>query len=250
MEDEESKKIAVRIASEERQAALELCRQTGNTIENTPGTDDIKPKALGMKANQVDYKEFDLPDHQGNVRSKNFTSVRVDLGQAPSDEAARFVPNPGHLSHIGKDDFIRLDVGDEDKDYTSIKYNHKLRRKIRRAIENAEMRKEMLVREQAMAHFRAQSADAPAILGTSLKPVNVKGHRILENGMLETSKRERVRTRVELTEFNIQMKVLRKQAKDAAIYAGLKVHAELSGRIQHVSDTRDSRPGDGDSSLL
>ena len=66
---------------------------------------------------------------------------------------------------------------------------------------------------------------------TQLKPLNVKGHRILDNGRVETAKQERVRARMELTEFNSNMKVLRRQAKEAAIYAGLKKHAELTGKI-------------------
>ena len=129
------------------------------------------------------------------------------------------------------DEFIKLDVG-HGQDFQTLNFNHKLRRKLRRAIDNAESRKEMLVRERTIEYFKNRGDDVPPILLTSLKPLNVKGHRILDNGKLETAKQERVRARMELTEFNLQMKVLRRQAKDAAVYAGLKKHAVLTGKIK------------------
>ena len=90
------------------------------------------------------------------------------------------------------------------------------------------------MRERTIEHFKEKGGNVPPILLTPLKPLNIKGHRILDNGKLETAKQERVRARMELTEFNLQMKVLRRQAKDAAMYAGLKRHAVLTGKIKET----------------
>ena len=43
-----------------------------------------------------------------------------------------------------------------------------------------------------------------------------------------------MRSRLELAEFNKIMKVLRRQAKQTAIEAGLRKHAEVMGRIEVV----------------
>ena len=111
------------------------------------------------------------------------------------------------------------------------KYNHKLRRKLRRAIDNAEIRKEMLVRQRALDYCGDKHIEVPPELKTPYKPINFRGQIILENGTLETAKQERVRARMELAEFDTQMRILRRQAKKAAIYAGLRKHAELIGKI-------------------
>ena len=72
---------------------------------------------------------------------------------------------------------------------------------------------------------------------TCIRPVNVRGQRILKNGTLETTKRERVRTRIELTEYNRAARVLRKQAKQTAVEAGLRKHAELTGKLSLTNFT-------------
>lgn len=229
IEDEESKKIAVDINALERKAALDCCAALGFTLANTTGVDEIKPRALGMKGVEVDFDAIEIGESRGDVKPKKSNS-RVNLSDVPDHAKAEYI-STGQRSEDGEpEDFIKLDVG-EGQDFETFNYNHKLRRKLRRAIDNAEIRKEMLVRQRALDHCDQKNMEVPPVLKTPYKPINVKGQRILENGTLETAKQERVRARLELAEFNTQMRILRKQAKEAAIYAGLRKHAELIGKI-------------------
>lgn len=231
MEEEESKKIAVDINVMERKAALAHCIELGLTLANTPGVDEIKPRALGMKGVEVDFDAIEIGERQSDIKPKQ-NNKRVNLGDAPEEAKAEYVSTgQGDEDESGDvEEFIQLDVGDG-QDFETLNYNHKLRRKLRRAIDNAEIRKEMLVRQRAIDYYREKNIEVPPVLTTPYKPVNVKGQRILDNGRFETAKQERVRVRLELAEFNTQMRVLRRQAKDAAIYAGLRKHAEMMGRI-------------------
>ena len=237
MEDEESKKIAVDINIMERRVALDHCEALGFTLNNTPGVDEIKPRALGMKGVEIDFDAIDIGESRSDVKPK-LKPKRVNLADAPKDTKAEYIPASRHDDEEEGDveEYIKLDVG-EDQGFETLNYNHRLRRKLRRALDNAEIRKEMLVRQRALDHYKEIGIEAPPELSTPLKPLNVRGQRILENGMIETSKQERVRARMELTEFNAQMRILRKQAKDAAIYAGLRMHAELLGRIHTPNDS-------------
>lgn len=230
MEDEESKKIAVDINIMERKEALDHCIGLGFTLANTPGVDEVKPRALGMKGVEVDFDAIEIGESRSDVKPKQ-SNKRVNLGDALEEAKAEYIPTgQGDADDNGDvEEFIQLDVG-EGQDFGTLNYNHKLRRKLRRAIDNAEIRKEMLMRQRAVDFYREKDVEVPQVLTTPYKPVNVKGQRILDNGRLETAKQERVRSRLELAEFNTQMRVLRKQAKDAAIYAGLRKHAELMGR--------------------
>ena len=242
MEDEESKKVAVDINIMERAAALDLCAGLGFNLANTPGVDEIKPRALGMKGVEVDFDAIEIGESRSDVKPKDekkHKSNRVNLGDVPKDAKEMYIPTDQHNVEDDEEDddaegdveeYIKLDVG-EGQDFRALNYNHKTRRKLRRAIDNAEIRKEMLVRQRAIDYYEEKGLEVPAILNTPYKPLNVKGQRILENGKFETSKQERVRARLDLTEFNNQMRVLRKQAKEAAIYAGLRKHAELMGKI-------------------
>ena len=234
IEDEESKKIAVDINVMERQAALDHCATLGFTLINTPGVDDIKPQALGMKGVEVDFDAIDVGESRSDIKIRR-NDKRVDLANVPRDAQAEYMPTGRYEEDEGDEgndveEYIKLDVG-EGQDFETLNYNHKLRRKLRRAIDNAQIRKEMMVRQRALDLYGERHIEAPSVLNTPYKPINVKGQRILENGTFETPKQERVRARMELAEFNQQMRVLRKQAKDAAILAGLKKHAELTGRI-------------------
>ena len=217
---------------------MDLCASLGFTIENTPGTAEIKPKALGMKGVDVDFNAIEKADKQGDIRLKqeniNGRPSRTDLAKAAIDAKTEYVPTINSSTHPEGDDFIKFDVG-EGQDFQTLSYNHKLRRKLRRAIDTAETQKETLVRDQVIDHLEEKGEDVPPVLRTPYKPLNVKGHRILDSGKLETAKQERVRARMELTEFNTQMKVLRKQAKDTAVYAGLRKHAVLTGTIKDDS---------------
>ena len=240
MEDEESKRVAVRINVEERQKALAFCETLGFTLENTPGVEEIQPKAQGMKGVEVDFSMIEKSEKFGDIQAKKRNPNRVDLGQAAPESMAKYVGGVS-TEYQGEEEFIKFDVGDE-QDAQILNYNHRLRRKLRRAIDNAEIAREMLVRENAIKSLEDQGREVPDVLKTAPKALNVKGHRILENGKLETPKQERVRSRVELTEFNVNMKVLRRQAKEAAIFAGLKKYAEVTGQIPVSAEAGESEP--------
>lgn len=229
MEDEESKKIAVAVNAIERKAALDHCAKLGFTLANTPGVDKIKPRALGMKGIKVDFDAIEIGGSRRTDKS-GANKTRVDLGGVPQDARTDFIPTgvPGNSEE--QEDFIQFDVG-EGQEHESLSYNNKLRRKLRRAINKAEVRKELLVRQRALDHYAGKIEDPPAVLLTSLKAVNVRGQRILENGSLETAKQERTRTRMELAEYNKAARVLRKQANQVAVEAGLRKHAEVTGRL-------------------
>ena len=213
----------------ERKVALEHCAALGFTLANTNGVDEIQPRALGMKGIEIDFDAIEVGESRSDVKPKK-ANGRVNLGGVPDNANAEYIPAGQQTEDGEPEDFIKLDVG-EGQDFETLNYNHKLRRKLRRAIDNAEIRKEMLVRQRALDYYADNNMEIPPELKTPSKPLNVKGHRILENGTLETAKQERVRARMELAEFNTQMRILRGQAKDAAIYAGLRKHAELMGKI-------------------
>lgn len=245
-EDEESKKIAVEVNQEERKRAMQLCASIGFTLQNTPGVADIKPKALGMKGVEIDFDAIEPAEKAGTIRlkdpstqpSKPKNPKRVDLGGI-SGNARSLIPSQrssGPQKADAQDEdgldtsgFIKLDVG-SDHHHQELSYNHRLRRKLRRALDNCLIAQETLVRDRAIAYYEDLSVPIPPILKTSYKPVNNKGSRILENGTLETAKQERVRQRVDLADFNKNMKVLRRQAKSQAIEAGLRKHAEVTGK--------------------
>ena len=189
---------------------------------------------MGMKGVEVDFDKFRVGNKANDTRSKP-SKHRVDLSGVLDHSHAKYVSTEkaGAPAEVG--DFVELDVGN-DGDFEQLSYNHKLRRKIVRALERAETEKEMLVRQRTMEHLERNGFQLPAVLQSDAKPVNLKGRRILENGVLETAKQERVRSRVDLAEFNDRMRVLRRQAKEAAIYAGLRKHAEVSGRLEHTSE--------------
>ncbi|KAL8941585.1 MAG: hypothetical protein Q9211_001768 [Gyalolechia sp. 1 TL-2023] len=227
-EEEESKMIAVEINDAERRVALDLCGTLGFTIANTPGTGDIKPRALGMRGKEVSFDVIKAPDYPGDAKQKS--NKRIDLGGAAGEAQENLPPTQDHTNITADHEFIKLDIG-PGQDYEALNYNHKLRRKLRRALENAQVQKEMLVRQRAIEYLHMNGLKPPAELKTDGKPVNVRGIRILENGAIETAKQERVRARLDLAEFNQASRVLRKQAKQCAIEAGLRKHAELTGRL-------------------
>lgn len=212
----------------ERKVALELCESLGFTVDNTSGTADITPRALGMRGKEVDFNAIPIVNPRGDLKPKK--RKRVDLGGASDHARENLVPVKHDPKPADDADFIKLDIG-EGQDHEAMNYNHKLRRKLRRALDAAQVQKEMLVRQRAVEHFNSEGKDPPAELTTNTKPINVRGMRILENGAMETAKQERVRARVELAEFNLASRVLRKQAKQCAIEAGLRKHAALTGRL-------------------
>ena len=221
---------------------MRRCEALGFTLQNTPGVDEIKPRAMGMKGHEVDFDTIEKGGQRSEIKPKTSTK-RVDLSSAPQYVQAEYIPTRQGSDQERPEDFIQLDVG-EGQGFETLNYNHKLRRKLHRAIERAEVGKEMLVRQRALSHYNEKEGDAPAVLHTGTRAVNVKGQRILENGILETAKQERVRTRIELAEFNNQMRVLRRQAKETATYAGLRKYAEVVGRIPTLEPLDEQEAGE------
>ena len=229
LEDEESKKIAVEVNMFKRKVALDHCLQLGFTLANTPGVEEIKPRASGMKGVEVNFDDLEVGETHSTVKSKK--TKRVDLSKVSQENGVELITNyqrAGDSEEV--DEFIKFDVG-EGHDHETLNYNHKLRRKLRRAIDNAEIQKEVIVRTRALDYYTEKNREPPPELKTPIKPVNVKGQRVLENGKVETAKQERVRARMELAEYNKAARVLRRQAKQAAVEAGLRKHAELTGKL-------------------
>jgi hypothetical protein len=129
-------------------------------------------------------------------------------------------------------DFVSLNFsgGADGREFEALNYNHKLRRKLHRAIEAAQIQKELLVRVKAKEHCEKNGIPVPPELAVEYKPIKLSGRRILEDGSVETEKQERVRKRLELAEYNKAAKVLRQQAKAEAIEAGLRVFARLTSK--------------------
>ena len=240
MEDEESKRIAVEVTNMQRRNALKVCADLGFTLENVEGVDDIKPRALGMKGQEVPFDKLEMVGERpsglkvrGEEQREKPRGNRVDLGAIPSEDMVFDVTNTfrGNADASMNANFVELGSGEAGQDYEALNYNHKLRRKLRRALESAQVRKELLVREKAIAHCEENGIPVDPILLTQGKPKNVKGQRTMPDGQLETSKQERVRSRVELIEFNRWAKILRRQAKEQSIEAGIRIYLELMERI-------------------
>ena len=228
LEDEESKRLAVEINRFQRKVALDFCAKLGFTLDNTPGVDEIKPKAPKMKGVEVN---FDAIEAQND--SKKAVTKRVNLGGVLDDSKVHRIAIDQSPNTNTEEEFIQLDVG-EGQDYEAINFNRKLRRKLGRAIDNAKLRKEMLVRQRVLDYCTENHSVPPTELKTPLKAVNVRGQRILEKGQVETAKQERVRMRMELVEYNEAARVLRSQAKRRATESGLLIFAQLTGKISQV----------------
>ena len=235
LEEEETKKIAVDVAAVQRRRALACCAAFGFTTKNTPGVDDIKPRALGMKGHTVDFDALQASEPSNSAQPNGChkptagRSKRIDLSTVPKDDGSYVTPRQGSDSGL-PEDFMKLDT-DDGQDFEALSYNHRTRRKLRRAVEAAQIRKELLVRNHVRSICKSKGVDPPPELATVARPLHKRGQRIQENGMLETGKAERVRLRLELAEFNKAARVLRKQAKEIALESGLRVYAEMTGRI-------------------
>ena len=218
--------------------ALDFCGLLGFTISNTPGTQDVRPRALGMRGREVNFDAVEAlktKDGEGKWNGK-----RVNLeGVAQKVQENALPAQTGANTMIDKD-FISFDLG-SGRDHETLSYNHKLRRKLRRALDNVQVQKEMLVRQRAIDYLEANGVDSPSVLTTKSKPHHIKGVRILENGARETAKQERVRAKLDLAEFNQASRVLRKQAKQCAVEAGLRKHAELSGQLLPTNVPTDTK---------
>ena len=211
---------------------METCKSMGFTLENTPGILGIRSRAMGMRGIEVDFEAVEKGEGKSDVKP------RVNRGGVDFDIASHYARTECISNELGSvqgqpDEFIQLDVG-KARDFETINYNHTLHRKLRRAIDYAESEQEILERRRAVEHCAEKDFNAPATLHTGTRPICTKGQRILESGFLETAKQERGRARMELAEFNIQMRVLCRQAEEAALYAGLHKYAEVTGRISRV----------------
>lgn len=240
MEDEESRKLAVELTMMHRKLALEVCAELGFTFENVVGVDEIVPRALGMKGKEVPFDKLEIVGDRpsglkvrGEEKREKPRGKRIDLGAIPDESMVHDVTNTfkGNADESMNANFVELGTGGAGQDFEALNYNHKLRRKLRRALESAQVRKELMVREAAIKHCEEKGIEVDPVLRTPGKPQNVKGQRVMPNGQLETSKQERVRARVELIEFNRWAKILRRQAKEQSIEAGIRIYLELMERI-------------------
>jgi Small acidic protein family len=243
VEQEESKRIEIEVNLAERRRAMEVCAKLGFTLDNVKEVDDIKPKALGMKGQEVDFDILEIGDRPSELRVKDEKRARemegaakgnrVDLGKVADESKAKVFTSDGATPAGLEGDFVSLDFSGGagfGQQFEALNYNHKLRRKLHRAIEAAQIQKELLVRAKAKEYCESNGFEVPPELATEYKPIKLSGKRILEDGTLETEKQERVRKRLELAEYNKAAKVLRQQAKAEAIEAGLRVFAELTGK--------------------
>ena len=247
MEDEEGKRLADEVTKYHRAFALDVCAELGFTLDNVEGVNEIVPRALGMKGVHVDFdaleKVGDRPSGlkmKGEHQRERPQGNRVDLGAIPDEKHTIAVhsgiQDPDADSETDFDpaldeNLMALATNFTGQDYEALTLNHRVRRKLRRALDGTQIRRELLVRETTIKHCDDNNIPVHPVLRTSANPINVRGQRILEVGSLETAKQERVRARVELAEFNQQAKILRRQAKEISIEAGIRIYLELTGRI-------------------
>jgi hypothetical protein len=255
MEDEERKRLAIEVTSKNRRDAMNVCKELGFTLENVEGVADIQPRALGMKGMEVDFNKLEfVGDQASGLRiagqkkedKPKTKSNRVNLGAIADESRIQSVYGPYNTPGTGTNgvslDQNFVEFGDEaqGQEHHEANFNHKLRRKLRRAMEAAQAKKEELVREAAIKHCEEKGLPVDPVLRTPRKPENIRGARTMPDGSLETAKQERVRARIELTEFNNNAKILRKQAKDMAIEAGIRIYLELMGRIPKRKDLEEN----------
>jgi Small acidic protein family len=238
---------------------MEVCAELGFTLENVEGVDDIKPKALGMRGQEVDFDILEIGDRPSELKIKDEKRAmelkeraskgnRVNLGNVADESKTHILTTNGAHPAGLEGDFVSLDFGGGSlggQEFESLNYNHKLRRKLHRAIEAAQIQKELLVRSKAKEHCVSNGIPVPPELAVEYKPIKLTGRRILEDGTLETEKQERVRKRLELAEYNKAAKVLRQQAKAEAIEAGLRVFAELTSKRPANTDDMPLSQADG-----
>jgi hypothetical protein len=97
------------------------------------------------------------------------------------------------------------------------------------AREEAEIAKEMLVRETCLAFLKKHDIPAPTEILRPTSPPKFRAKRVIHSGRLETENREIEQKKIELAEYNRAMTVLREQARKKAVTAGQRVFAALTG---------------------
>ena len=244
MEDEERKRLAVQVNVKNRKDALDVAAALGFTLENVEGVDEIQPRKKKKRGFQIDFNRLEYDGDRpsglkivGEKPREKPRGNRVDLGAIPDERYVSSVFAQKHASGanagaIGQHDFVRFGKeAAQGHEAQVLSFNNKVRRKLRRVMETVKTKREMLVRSKAIEYCEKNGLEVPAALKTPDRPISIRGQRTLPNGLLETAKQERTRAKVELIEFNKQARVLRKQAKDMAMEAGIRVYLELSGRI-------------------
>ncbi|KAL9619613.1 MAG: hypothetical protein Q9160_005800 [Pyrenula sp. 1 TL-2023] len=267
MEDQEGKRLAVEVNKKQREDAMKCSAELGFTLDNVEGVAEIQPLSRGtLKHFDVDWEKLEfVGDTSSGIKIANQNAIlqkatqptpskskgkRVNLGAIASEARTQSIlksSNYGRSKDMSSD-FVKFGTGANSEQIAceAANLNHKTRRKLRRVLENVQIKKEMLVREKAIEHCKANDIPVPPELLTKEKPINERGARCLPNGQLETSKQERVRSRVELAEFNKMAKVLRKQAKAMSIESGIRVYLELMGMIPSRDGGEDGEPSTAD----
>ncbi|KAL8942368.1 MAG: hypothetical protein Q9216_001688 [Gyalolechia sp. 2 TL-2023] len=157
-EEEESWKTVVEIKDAVCPVALDLCETLAFTIANTRGTEEIHPArwpCVGKRQENL------LP-------TQDLTDTMVN------------------------EEIIKLDAG-PGRDHRPSNYNHKVRRKLHRALDNAHVQKEVLARQRAV-DLQKNEIQPPVELKIDGKPVNVRG--VLQDEAVETAKQKRARARL------------------------------------------------------
>ena len=123
-----------------------------------------------MKDVEVDFDMLGVGQTSSGVQVKQNRNNRVNLGAVPLESEAKLHRVGGETPAESPGEFISLDVG-EGQDFEAINYNHKTRRKLRRALEAAEIAKEMVVRKAALGHYQKNDIKPPEELKTLYKPM-------------------------------------------------------------------------------
>lgn len=201
------------------------------TIDNNPGTEDIRPQVLGMRGREIDFDAIEGEHHRRQWRASGGKYVDLRGARECTTESLIMAEDP---EVTDDQDFIKLDKNAGEGQGAS-NYNRKLRQKVHRAVDHAQAQKEKLVRQRAILLFKARNERITLELKTSCKVQNIKGVRILGNGAKETPKQEKINKARELKAFNDASRVLRKQGKHHAVESGLRKHAEVTGILQEHS---------------
>ncbi|KAI9888312.1 MAG: hypothetical protein M1814_000587 [Vezdaea aestivalis] len=224
LEDQLNHQLAMELNDHDRLVALHYCDLLGFTLANTDGVNDIKPTVTGLKGIDFDWDDIEIGEGKLDFKIKrkaensftdnsnpNLTSLGPRTSKATSTATA------------SQSNFISF-APTETTDLGSL--NYKIRKKLQMSLDRCELEKEKHVRERALEYLTEHGMTHPPQLLTELHPKSKTGKLVLPNGLLETDKQLRIRARVELAEFNKFMKVLRAQAKEQSIYAGLKKYAD------------------------
>lgn len=221
VEQEEVKRINDEINLAERHRALEVCQEFGFTLSNVEGVHEFDITEIRGQSSAPKNKDEKVTK---NLTAQTVKSNRVGLDKAAYESTAEILTSDGTMpTEIGG--FVSRNFKDrklEGNQFGSLRYNHKLERKLHKA---AQIKKELLVRAAAKKYCESNGIEVPSELATKYKPVKRMGRRILEDGTLETEKQAHIIKRLELAEYK---EVLRKQAKAETNEAGLRLSAMLT----------------------